>query len=185
MVSFEPHGPFVVPSEKGPPRFIDRVHAAAFWDDDATQALAARRGAYILAVRAGRGITPVYVGKATRSFEQEVLVDRNLQSFNGGLRDWRRARPVVLLLAQPHRRGRSAHRAIAELEDFLIVLCEEQNPRLRNVHGLGGEQPFEIVGVTDGRRGAPSTAASAVRRTIGWADRAHRSMRVSARRRAP
>lgn len=172
QVVFEPHGPFVVPSRRGPPRFIERADAAAFWSAGGAEAFARRRGVYVLAVRAGRGIVPVYVGKATKTFAQEALVDRNLLSFNGALRGWRRARPIVLLVAQPHRRGRSAARAIAELEDFLIVLAAEVSPELRNVHGVGGEPPFVVRGVTDGRRGKPPAAACALRRAIGWGRRA-------------
>jgi len=71
MVSFVVHGPFGVDYEKrkgGRTLVFD-----GFWAENAEASyLAGEQGCYVFAIR-NRGLTPIYVGKATRTFEQETF----------------------------------------------------------------------------------------------------------------
>lgn len=65
MIAFEVHGPFKVPTERWKSGRIIPKDLTDFWDGTG---LGERCGVYIFGIRAGRGITPIYVGKATRRF---------------------------------------------------------------------------------------------------------------------
>ena len=58
-------------------------------------ALGRERGCYVFTIRAGRGATPIYVGKATKSFKQECLNPSNRHKFSNGMADYKRGTPVL------------------------------------------------------------------------------------------
>ncbi len=69
IVLFDILGPYEVPSLEGAAgKNIGPVEGRMFFA--AYPAPALKKGCYVFGVRSGRGITPVYVGKATRSFDQ-------------------------------------------------------------------------------------------------------------------
>jgi hypothetical protein len=81
LTTFSVVGPFDVPfTKKKVGRTINSANAKEFWTS--RPALAKKRGCYIFAFRAAKGMKPVYIGKATKTFEQEVFTDhkRNLAS---------------------------------------------------------------------------------------------------------
>jgi hypothetical protein len=72
VAEFEVHGPFEVPVYQGKNGWIVRTEeGVAFFKTHATYK--ARRGCYLFGMRAGRGVTPTYVGKATKTFGQECF----------------------------------------------------------------------------------------------------------------
>lgn len=166
MASFDVYGPFRIHySRKVGGKIIETQHGRDFWLSPRTEYLQSERGVYVFAMRAGPGLTPLYVGKATKTFRQEVFTDRNLHKVTGAMADWRRGNPVLFLLAQTQ--GRVATRAIAELERFLINEAVLRNPDLRNVQGIDGGPRYEVPGVTGVKRGRRTTAQIAFRRLLG------------------
>jgi hypothetical protein len=90
MASFEVHGPFEIVYEKrkgGRTLVFDE-----FWSKDAeAHHLAKERGCYVFAIR-NRGLTPIYVGKATKSFKQETFSATNRHKYNNGFSEYGKAR---------------------------------------------------------------------------------------------
>jgi hypothetical protein len=134
MVRFKTLGPFEVPHDgSADKKYIRTDDVRGFWEEHAD--IAARKGVYVFGVRAGRGgYTPIYVGKATRTFGQETFTVRNLHHYNHGLRDWKASRPVVIFIAHPEQRGPANRKAIGEVEVFFIKLGKKANPNLKNTH---------------------------------------------------
>ncbi len=83
MTSFVVHGPFDIDFEKrkgGRVLLFDE-----FWAEDSdAKYVEGERGCYVFAIRTGRGTTPVYVGKATKSFKQETFNPANKNSITMG-----------------------------------------------------------------------------------------------------
>lgn len=153
--NFEVNGPFEVPTYKGlAARLIRSDEGRSFFSR--YPALAKASGCYVFGMRAGRGITPFYVGKACRTFEQECFAPDKINRYNECLVDYARGGPVLFLVALPVRRGRRNEQAIGELEDFLIQVAVARNQDLLNVKGTSAPE-WGILGVLrsgSGRRSA-------------------------------
>lgn len=161
MVEFSVHGPFTVPIYRGKVgRIIRAEEGRAFFKTHATWAK--RRGCYVFAVRAGRGMTPTYVGKATKSFAQECFTADKLGKCNQTLVDYARGTLVMFLISAPAGRGRPAEKQIDLLEDFLIQVGVAANDDLLNVQGTKQEQ-WSLSGLVRSNQGRPSLAAIAFR----------------------
>jgi len=159
--SFEVHGPFEIPTYAGQAaRLIRADEGRSFFSN--YPALAKAAGCYVFGMRAGRGITPFYVGKACHTFEQECFAPDKINRYNEALVDYTRGSPVLFLVALPIRRGRRNSQAIGELEDFLIQNGVARNPDLLNVKGTRAPI-WGIAGVVrsgGGRRSAEAEAFS-------------------------
>lgn len=84
---FMVRGPLAVPCYQGKAgRTITDDNVRDFWSchGDAGE----ERGCYVFGIRAGRGLTPGYVGKATRSFRQEVFTHHKLTRYQQFLADY-------------------------------------------------------------------------------------------------
>lgn len=78
-----------------------------FWNrSDELERLGDERGCYVFAIRAGRGFTPIYVGKATKSFKQECLNSANKHKFADGLADYKKGTPVLYFVRHRHKNAR-------------------------------------------------------------------------------
>src|SRR5207249_2957772 len=129
------HGPLPIPTYDGEAaRLIRADEGRSFFSK--YPALAKAAGCYVFGMRTGRGIMPFYVGKASRTFEQECFAPGKINHYNEALVDYNRGSPVLFLVALPTRRGRRNEQAIAELEDFLIQNAVARNPDLLNVQGI-------------------------------------------------
>jgi len=144
-------------------RSITDENVREFWagNDD----IAASRGCYVFGIRAGRGMTPAYVGKATRSFKQEIFQHHKLTRYQQVLADYRRGTPVLFFLIAPTKRGAPNRAHIGELEDFLIQTGQAANPHLMNIRGTKVEE-WGIGGVLRSGRGKPSKEARDFRRLM-------------------
>lgn len=109
-------------------------------------------------MRAGRGITPDYVGKATRTFKQEVFTNDKLAKYQRSLADYRRGIPVLFFVISQQKVGKPNASIVKELEDYLIQTALSANEHLINVHGTPRER-FCIMGVLRSGSGKPSNAA--------------------------
>jgi hypothetical protein len=120
--------------------------------------LAKSCGCYIFAVpkkRGQAGYLPIYVGRATKTFEQECFTSDKLNKINHFLLDHRSENVFLILLLHPRGRGRTNERAIEELEANLIRFAVDVNPNLINKRGVKPEN-WGIHGVLRGGRGRTS-----------------------------
>ena len=124
-------GPFAVPfTKKKAGRLILTDDAAKFWKKHSH--VANRRGCYVFGVRAGKGSTPGYVGKASKTFQQEVFTEHKRNRFNEHLADYNKGTPVLFFLVAPSKKGKPNIKHIGKMERFLIDTALAANPSLTN-----------------------------------------------------
>jgi hypothetical protein len=165
MPIFNVHGPFKVPVYEGKAaRTVTSDEGQAFWIKNTS--LAKRRGCYVFGIRSGGGVTPIYVGKATKSFKQEVFQPHKLTKYQQALADYLKGTPVLFFLAPPATKGAPNVTSIGELEEFLIQTAVLKNPDLLNVKGTK-KADWGIAGIIRGGVGKPSKAAQALKSSLG------------------
>lgn len=123
------------------------------------------RGCYVFAIRAGKGWTPGYVGKATKTFKQEVFAPHKLAKYQRFLADYHKGTPMLFFIVAPKKRGQANSTHIGELERFLIQVALAANPELLNIKGTK-EEEWSITGVLRSERGKPSAAAKDLKKTL-------------------
>jgi hypothetical protein len=155
--TFEIVGPREVPIYQGKAgRTITDENVSQFWKRN--EDLSKRRGCYVFGIRAGKGLTPAYVGRATRSFKQEAFAHHKLTRYQQFLADYQKGTPVLFFVAAPKKKGAPNAAHIKGLEDFLIQTGLVANPDLLNVKGTKAEE-WGIAGMLRGGKGKPSRAA--------------------------
>jgi hypothetical protein len=155
MTTFEVHGPFEILYENRPggrTLVFDQ-----FWSEDAkAHSLADERGCYVFAIR-NRGLTPIYVGKAAKSFQQETFNPTNRHKYQIGFSEYAKGTPVMYFVVHPPQKGPTNTKYITEVEDFLIQAGVVVNPDLQNVKGT--QRPgWSINGVIRNGAGRRSEA---------------------------
>lgn len=164
---FEVLGPFWIPTQRRRlARTVTSAEARLFWAAHA--AVAKRRGCYVFAIRSRGRLVPLYVGRATRSFRQEVLAPHKLAKLQLALVDHPDATPCVLLVAAPRRSGAPNKAHLVELERFLIESAAEVNPGLLNV-ARPRPRSWAIDGLRPGLRATRPGAASQLHRVLAIA----------------
>lgn len=150
-------GPYEIPYYQGKAgRVILDDNVKAFWKQHGT--IAGQRGCYVFGIRAGKGYTPGYVGKATKSFKQESFSSHKLMRYQQFLADYQKGTPVMFFVLAPAKKGAPNAKHIGELEDFLIQIAIAANPDLLNVKGTRQEE-WGIKGVIRSGLGKPSSSA--------------------------
>jgi hypothetical protein len=144
-------------------RHITTVDAAKFWVDHT--GLAKECGCYVFAFKSAKGYKPVYAGKATKTFKQEVFTPHKLNKFNSGLGDQKRGTPVLFFVCLSRTKGAINRSAIDEAESYLIQAGLAANPNLLNDKKTKVAS-WRINGVVRSRQGKPSTSAGELRRCI-------------------
>jgi hypothetical protein len=143
MTSFVVQGPFPITYEKrkgGRTLVFDD-----FWSKHAEHNLATRQGCYVFAIR-NRGLTPIYVGKATKSFEQVTFNPANRHKYHSGFSVYAKGTPVMYFVAHPKQKGPINATQIAQIENFLIQAGGAKNSDLQNIKGRQ-EPNWSIKGV--------------------------------------
>jgi len=157
MTNFSVKGPFEIPFYTGVRgRLIRRAEGIEFFARNAS--IRAQIGCYVFGMKAGRGITPVYAGKATKSFHKECFTSTKLNKYNQCLIDYARGTPIMFFVMLPIRRGPKNVKHISELERFLIQTGMAANPDLLNVQGTRSAE-WGITGVLRSGQGKPSKSA--------------------------
>lgn len=165
MLLFEARGSYEVPCYKGVGgRSIDTERLNNFWSKHG--GLQNRRGCYVFSIRAGRGFTPIYVGKATKTFKQECFTYHKLAHYHRCLVDYAKGTPVMFFVLYPRVKGKTNHSVIRKLEEFLIRLGVDANLNLSNVKGAKTEE-WGISGVLRSGKGQPSKSAQDFKQLLG------------------
>lgn len=154
MTQYEPHGPLPIKPEA---LYEGKKVLKGFWNEHADH-LASRRGIYVFGIRAGKGITPWYVGQTQKSFRQEVFQPDKLHKYVVALSKYDKGTPVMFFLARVGRGAIKASQA-DEIEKFLINTGWKKNPNIRNIKGVG-RPDWGIRGVLRGGKGKPNQSAT-------------------------
>lgn len=164
MANFTVEGPFNVPCEKKKAgRVVTTKNAKEFWTQH--PGLKKKRGCYVFAFRAAKGIKPVYVGQATKSFEQEVFTDHKRNRYGEGLADQKKGTPILYLVSLDVTKGKVNKLAIDQLETFLIQIGLVANKDLLNDRKTSVPN-WSVAGVIRSGKGKPSKAATSLRKCL-------------------
>jgi hypothetical protein len=166
MFEFSVSDAFAIETDKRPGgRRLHEKAVEMFWQT-AAATFGKKRGCYVFSMRAGKGYTPWYVGKATVSFKQEIFTAEKLRKYGDALLETKKGTPVVFFVCRPSGKGVPGPQTIDDLENYLIRTCSYKNENLINKH----KRPKELWAV----RGVfnsgvkPSKAALAFRSAIGF-----------------
>ena len=84
MTTFTVKGPFEVPVKKEKVgRLVTAEQATEFWKGHSS--VQDDVGCYVFGFRAAKGLKPMYIGKATKSFKQEIFTDHKRNKYNEAL----------------------------------------------------------------------------------------------------
>lgn len=170
MKEYGVFGPLTIPrTRRGG---IDDDKLRDFWqqvEEKFAPGLKKASGCYIFGTRAGKGATPWYVGKATKSFEKECFTDRNLRNYDKVL-DERKGTPILYLLARRTPGGKFQRelrdQEARKLENFLIDHCLSANGKLLNKQGTDFVRNTQIPGLLNSPPGPHSKEAKSLRRLL-------------------
>jgi hypothetical protein len=165
MTRFVVKGPYEVTVQvnKGG-KAISPAEVKAFWKKYAS--LSAEKGCYIFGMRASKGIKPLYVGKATKTFGREIFTSDKLAKYMIALSQSKKGTPVLFFLCTPKTKGVVNKRNVDELESFLIQTGMKAYPGLLNDKKTKIEG-WSIGGVLRDGKGKPTKAAQEFKRLMG------------------
>lgn len=144
-------------------RHVTTTDAAAFWQTHS--GIASEKGCYVFAFKAAKGYKPIYAGKATKTFKQEVFTPHKLNKFNAALGNQKKGTPLLFFVCLNQSKGAVNKSAIDEAESYLIQAGLAANPNLLNDKKTK-VATWSINGVVRSRSGKPSASASEFRRCI-------------------
>jgi hypothetical protein len=163
------HGPIKIPfgkQRKGSVKHIYTANVKDFWKLRAAKAISAKKGCYIFSLRASRGFTPWYVGKATKSFKREALGAYQLNHYNDVLFDGRKGNPVMFVIAPPANKKAVPVAICNTIETFLIQAAYAENPLIRNRQQTKIPE-WTIKGVVRPKPGKPTKLEQSFKKMMG------------------
>ena len=143
---------FDVPYDKEARR-IDVSGLSAFWQENEFHNWL---GCYIFGARWGGRVTPWYVGRTGRTFEEEAFERHKLKHYNTVLEERPKCRPVMMFVYRESFKGRVEAIPYDYLETELIRMCAQVNQGLKNDKKMR-QKVLLIRGVTDKTRGRKSS----------------------------
>lgn len=167
LKEFTVHGPFKVPLEPNKNGKMVAMDLTSFWSSVGD--FRSRKGVYVFGIRAGKGITPIYVGKAAKqSFEREAFeLHKRADHYNPALLDYKKGNPVMFFMAHPVTKGAVNKKLIDQLETFFIDVAYKKNAELSNVRKKP-EYKWRVRGVVRAKPGeGKNGAAGAFRKAVG------------------
>jgi len=170
---FVVYGPYDLQSSSG---LISKKSNAKFWEEveNEVPGLSGACGCYVFRVLAGKGSTPLYVGKAEKqAFKTECFSADKMMKYNEGLATRKRGRPQLIFLAQvtqkrnDFRKPTTGERPfIQALESMLIGKAFEKNPDILNIQGTRKAQKLEVEGFLNTSQLARGGPAKVLRDTF-------------------
>lgn len=164
MATFIIKGPFEVPvkSDKAG-RIITKAQELEFWENN--ESIRNDVGCYIFAFRTSKALKPMYVGKATKSFKQEIFTDHKKNKYNEALAGQLKGTPIFFFVTLDKSPGPINKKSIDEVESFLIQSALEANNELLNIKKTAIEK-WNIKGVIRCGVGKPSNAAQLFKKCL-------------------
>lgn len=163
MAIFSVAGPYDIPCLVKPGGKLISEDLSAFWEK--CKKVRNGKGCYLLAIRAGKGFTPLYVGKTTRTFEKECFTSHKLVHYHHAMSDYAKGTPVMFFIVLPRTQGKPNSKEITEVEDFLIQVGRTANSALRNIKG-NTVPNWSIRGVIRGGQGKVAKGATQLRKLL-------------------
>lgn len=158
-------GPFKVPIYVGKGgRSITDDGVKEFWQTN--KKYENRKGCYLFAIRAGKGYTPGYVGKATNRFGKEVFEYHKLTRYQQFLVDYAKGTPTLFFLVAKKKKGKPNNSQISQIEKYLIDLAITANPNLLNQKSIKPPK-WGIQGVIRGEKGKVTSVTKVFRKMLG------------------
>jgi hypothetical protein len=165
MTTFVIKGPFEVPVRKEKVgRIVTTEQANEFWTLHTS--MQNDVGCYVFGFKAAKGLKPMYIGKATKSFKQEIFTDNKRNKYNEALAKQAKGRPVIFFVTLEKTAGRINKTAIDEAESFLIQTGLVANKNLLNDKKTAVEK-WSIKGVIRSGQGQSTKAAQAFKQCLG------------------
>jgi hypothetical protein len=147
-------------------KHISAQHGKDFWAGEAGE-LAQKQGCYVFSVRYAGGVTPWYVGKATKCFKQECFTHHKLGHYNKVLFERTKGTPVMYFVALPGTLRKVPEGDIKDIEKFLTQSALFKNPNLSNIQNTKNLPKWSIKGVIRSGPGKPTNDAIAFRKMLG------------------
>jgi len=169
-VAFKPHGPFALPYTRT--KKVTTFDTDHLWSKGQAGPLAKGRGCYILAVKRGKTVLPVYVGLTRASFDREIFNPSNCRKYHVALKGGKKYALFVFILEHPVTKTGGSTQFIGELEDFFISAAFARNPELKNRKGIPRPK-WQVPHVTAPAKGKPTSAARALREVMGFDGTSH------------
>ncbi len=144
-----------------------------FWEDveRARAGLRSGAGCYLFAVRAGKGITPWYVGQSKGAFEKECFASHKQSIYRDVMDDTARGTPILFLITRVTPTGKLSKSVQKNEADFverkLIHDATNANSELKNIHNAKFVRNVEIPGVLNSPQGKPSDAVKSLKVALG------------------
>ena len=162
---FTCHGPFKIETTKlRAGKDISKANIQNFWETNGEYS--DKVGCYVFGMRAGKGVTPLYVGKATKRFKQEVFAHHKLTKYLPALATYKSGTPVLFFVAYPKKNGLVNATQIGKLEKFLIQQATVANPLLLNINHAKVPS-WGIAGVLRSTTKRPTNGAVAFKALLG------------------
>lgn len=161
--------PIDIPFRRLPQGSVKQITAqnvTEFWLKPEARRIADKQGCYVFALRAAKGYRVWYVGKATKSFEQECLAHHKLVHYNEVLFDGRKGTPVLFIIAPNGNKKKVPEALCDEIETFLIQAAYIENPEIKNRQKTK-IPTWTIAGVVRRTKGAVSKRAQVFRTMMG------------------
>jgi len=165
MVRFEVVGPFELKFLKD--KNVENKGAIKKFFDGVGKGIKDERGCYLFGRRAGKGYTPIYVGKTNKqTFEKEAFASSKMSIYLEAVIN-RNGTPVIFFVKRVQSGSGKAHeKSVSEVEKLLIRIAVVKNPKLVNKH-YAKTTEWEITGVMNSGKGQPSVAAVVFKTMLG------------------
>jgi hypothetical protein len=162
-------GPISIPFQsfpKGSAKHIGKAEVKAFWATNDAKAVAEKQGCYVFALKAAKGFRPWYVGKATKSMEQECMHSHKLAHYNEVLFKGAKGTPVLFFVVLGGNKKKVSASVIDEMETFFIQTVLTKHPEIQNIQKTSVPE-WTVKGVVRGGKGKPKKNASDFRKMMG------------------
>lgn len=167
IAEMEVFGPFDVPFDLvGRLKKIGKTEEAQFWSRPEVQQFRTKHGVYVFAMRAAKGFTPWYVGRAGNGFFSEIFTPDKVVKYREVFDRGTKGSPVMFFVTKGGSKNKVPSKAIGEIEQALIVAAGAKNQHLINVHH-NKEREWCIKGVMYSRPGKPTTTARGFKAMMG------------------
>ncbi len=163
-------GPLEIPYDRqtrGLGKRIDRNHASEFWEQEDATLVAPKQGCYVFGLRAGKGITPWYVGRTSRSLKKECFHYHKLAHYNKVLFRGVKGRPVMFFVVPEGGRKTVSAKTLKDMEKSLIQTALFKNPRIANTKNTKNIPHWGIAGVVRSGKGKSSATSRKFKSMMG------------------
>ena len=139
MATYQSFGPFEIPCKQ-----LKKVRNIPMkwpeeWNDGLLAEFKNRKGCYVYAIKAGKGVRPWYAGKTTTAFKSEAFTADKVVRYNEVLSDLKRGKPVMYFVSPD--KG-SSQKIIDALEKYLIYFVYRKNPQAKQIQHVDWSVAF-------------------------------------------